>query len=149
HLLGTMNTADRSISLLDIAIRRRFCFKECLPDASVILNSQEHHQTVEGIDLARLMHSLNLRLQTVGVERDRAIGHSHFLIKRNGSEPLAELRSRIRHDIVPLIEEYCYANRSQMARVLGSIVGEDGVIAGKMLDDNAQLLDVLKKLCEP
>jgi 5-methylcytosine-specific restriction protein B len=149
YLLGTMNTADRSISLLDVAIRRRFCFKEIPPDPAAIRKSAAHHQSVGDVDLGSLMLALNARLQDIGVERDRAIGHSHFLIHRNWgvSSPLQELRSRIRYDIVPLIEEYCYANRSQMSAVLGSII-RDCVIDDDVLDHDERLLEVLGRICK-
>jgi 5-methylcytosine-specific restriction protein B len=143
-----MNTADRSISLLDIAIRRRFCFVECPPSVTAIRDSKDHHQEITGVDLAKLMESLNARLRKIGVERDRAVGHSHFLISRNGSVPIEELRSRLRHDIVPLIEEYCYANRPQMTSVLGAIIS-DGLIAEELFKDDERLVAELKKLCEP
>ena len=126
HLLGTMNTADRSISLLDIAIRRRFCFLEYRPEGDVIRSSTAHYQDVAGIDLAGLMDAINARLSRIGIDRDRAIGHCHFLIPREHSDPLGLLRERLRYDIIPLVEEYCYADRARMREVFGKLVGEDG-----------------------
>jgi 5-methylcytosine-specific restriction protein B len=148
HLLGTMNTADRSISLLDIAIRRRFAFIEYIPDGQVIAAASGHYQTVAGVDLVRLMTALNARLQKIGVERDRAIGHAHFLMKRKGEgDGLDDLRERLRHDVLPLVEEYCYADRSQMQTVLGELVA-DGIADEAVLGSDSRLVEVLSKLCD-
>ncbi len=70
YLIGTMNTADRSIALLDIALRRRFRFIEVLPDSDLI-----EEVSVEGIDIAATMDSINSRIAAL-YDRDHAIGHS-------------------------------------------------------------------------
>ena len=110
HLLGTMNTADRSISLMDIAIRRRFSFVEFPPDPEVLGAGGAHLREISGIALSDLMQGINSRLLSTGVDRDRAIGHSYFLIPSSADCPLDVLCDRMRYDIFPLIEEYCYAD---------------------------------------
>jgi len=143
YLLGTMNTADRSISLLDIAIRRRFCFVEFRPDGDVIRGSDKHYQDIYGIDLAAVMDGINRRLVEQGIDRDRAVGHSHFLIPLDVPEPLEVFRDKLRYDIIPLIEEYCYSNRSIMKEVLGALVLDDGSLSAATLDSEADLIEAL------
>jgi 5-methylcytosine-specific restriction protein B len=95
HVLGTMNTADRSIASLDLAIRRRFSFISMMPDQSVI---------AEGPDLARTMYG---RICDVFVEHAPAEalelmpGHSYFLAKDEN-----ELKKRLRYELLPLLDEY-------------------------------------------
>lgn len=146
HLLGTMNTADRSISLLDVAIRRRFCFQEYRPDSMAIKNSTAHHREVNGVDLGDLMDSLNRRLAMAGVPRDRAIGHSHFLIAATEANPLEVLRDRFRFDVIPLVEEYCYADRKQIRAVFGDLVDEEGSVDEEALSDDAEFVTALRSI---
>jgi len=146
HLLGTMNTADRSISLMDIAIRRRFCFVECRPDPEVLTQSPNYLREVEGVSLAKLLASINARLLDAGVDRDRAIGHSYFMIPAKSPSPLEVVRERLRYDILPLVEEYCYADRPMMRRVVGDLVDDQGEFDHALLDDDADLTKVLQKL---
>ncbi len=146
HVLGTMNTADRSISLLDIAIRRRFCFLEFRPDPQVLRSSPRHLHVIAGIDLCDLMRGLNARLVRVGVDRDRAVGHSHFMIATDESNPLGALLERLRYDIIPLVEEYCYSNRGLMREVFGQLVSEDGLVNEQVLLDDGRLTKELATL---
>ncbi len=147
YILGTMNTADRSISLLDIAIRRRFCFVEFQPDGSIIDNSNIHHKSLGDIKLSLVMNAINTELQKIGIDHDRAVGHSHFMIPIESSNPMEVLRSRIKHDIIPLVEEYCYANRANISKVLGSLVNADGRTNHSVIDDDDHLRKVLTQIC--
>jgi 5-methylcytosine-specific restriction enzyme B len=146
HLLGTMNTADRSISLLDVGIRRRFCFKEYRPDSLAISTSGAHHREVAGVPLGELMDALNQRLSAVGVHRDRAIGHSHFLIASSETRPLEALRDRFRFDVIPLVEEYCYADRGRLRQVFDQLVTEEGSADDEVLDDDAEFAAALRRI---
>jgi len=148
HLLGTMNTADRSISLMDIAIRRRFSFVEFPPDPEILSAGGTHLREVCGIALSDLMQGINSRLLSAGVDRDRAIGHSYFLIPSSAQSPLDALSDRIRYDIFPLIEEYCYADRALIRRILGDLVTEHGEFDVEVLDDEDSLVAALMKLAE-
>ena len=104
---GTMNTADRSIALLDTALRRRFQFEELMPDASVIKGSLDdgHIEDGEGgtIDLRALLEAINSRISFL-LSRDMTIGHAYFINVRNFSELKNVLLSRI----IPLLQEYFY-----------------------------------------
>ncbi|TDD85889.1 restriction endonuclease [Actinomadura darangshiensis] len=113
HILGTMNTADRSIRLLDSALRRRFAFHELLPDTGVL-----DGQKVGAVDLGLLLRELNGRV-VKELGRERQIGHSFFL---SGAEPVdseAELAAVIRTEVLPLLQEYAYDDYSMLSRFLG------------------------------
>lgn len=117
RILGTMNTADRSIALLDTALRRRFGFIEVMPDAAVL-----EDKVIEGIPLGQWLDSLNRRIcEYVGRDaRNLQIGHSYLL---EGEKPLADFNrfARVVHDdIIPLLEEYCYEDYESLEKILGN-----------------------------
>jgi 5-methylcytosine-specific restriction protein B len=109
YVLGTMNTADRSIALLDLALRRRFTFMELPPDPSLL-------HTVAGVDLGRLSATLNERV-TALLDRDHQIGHSYFMVKESAGAN--DLRFVWYHRIVPLLQEYFYNDGERLRAVLG------------------------------
>ncbi len=104
---GTMNTADRSIALLDTALRRRFQFQELMPDPSVIRGSLGDGQIEDGeggtIDLCAMLEAINSRIRFL-LSRDMTIGHSYLIDVRDFSELKNVLLSRI----IPLLQEYFY-----------------------------------------
>jgi 5-methylcytosine-specific restriction enzyme B len=115
-VIGTMNTADRSIALLDTALRRRFGFLELLPDATVLGDT-----VIMGIPLGPWLTAVNQSVATqIGRDgRNLQIGHSYFL---NGGRPIQDFPqfSRIiQEDILPLLEEYCYDEWETLERILG------------------------------
>ncbi|WP_396617309.1 AAA family ATPase [Lysobacter soli] len=111
-IYGTMNTADRSIALLDIALRRRFEFEEMPPDYKVL------DRRVEGVNLGKLLRAINDRLEFLA-DRDRRIGHAYFT--RVAS--LDDLRNAFRLQVIPLLQEYFFDDWSRIAHVLS---GHDG-----------------------
>ena len=115
-LLGTMNTADRSISLLDAALRRRFGFVELMPDGSVLKDS-----AVAGIALKAWLDALNTRIREhVGRDaRNLQIGHSYLMHSGSPLKDVATLKRAIRDDIIPLLEEYCYEDFVTLGSILG------------------------------
>jgi hypothetical protein len=118
YLIGTMNTADRSIALLDTALRRRFGFIELMPDGSVFSDA-----TVKGLYIGQWLDALNQRIcRYVGKDaRNLQIGHSYFL-DENGSaiKDFSKFASVLRQDIVPLLEEYCYEDYQTLEKILGT-----------------------------
>jgi 5-methylcytosine-specific restriction protein B len=117
-LIGTMNTADRSISLLDAALRRRFGFVELMPETRTLLRDQ----MVGSIPLGRWLEALNQRI-CANVSRDARnlqIGHSYLLQDDHALKDFAEFKRALRDDIIPLLEEYCYEDFSVLKNILGA-----------------------------
>ena len=112
YLLGTMNTADRSLALLDTALRRRFEFEEMLP-APELLDGVK----VNNIDIRRLLERMNEKLELL-LDREHTIGHAFFMdLKR---EPSMKLLARImRYKVVPLLQEFFYDDYSMLQLILG------------------------------
>jgi 5-methylcytosine-specific restriction enzyme B len=116
-LIGTMNTADRSISLLDAALRRRFGFIELMPDAMVLKD-----QVVGSIPLGPWLVALNQRIcANVGRDsRNLQIGHSYLLQGERPVKDFAAFKRALRDDIIPLLEEYCYDDFDALHKILGT-----------------------------
>jgi hypothetical protein len=107
-IMGTMNTADRSIALLDIALRRRFTFIPVMPNPD-LLDSR-----IQDVDLPQLLRCLNERVSWL-LDRDHQIGHSYFM----DVSSLADLRFVWKHRVLPLLEEYFYNDGERLQAVLG------------------------------
>ena len=122
YILGTMNTADRSIALLDTALRRRFRFEEIPPDPSLLAEAAARSE----VDLQSVLTLINERLEYF-VDRDHLIGHAWLM----GVENRTELDEVMRHKIIPLIAEYFYDDWRKVQAVLGAT---DAFITKKRLD---------------
>lgn len=112
YLIGTMNTADRSIAAIDTALRRRFHFKEMLPDPAVLEGI-----FVEDISIQELLLRMNLKISAL-YDREHTIGHAYFTKLRE--DPSLELLASIFQDnILPLLQEYFYEDYEKIRLVLG------------------------------
>ena len=113
YLIGTMNTADKSLAQVDIALRRRFEFIEMMPNYEVL----SQIPNIEGIDIQKLVETLNDRIELL-IDREHTIGHSFFLpLKRNPS--FEKLISIFELQIFPLLEEYFFEDWEKVGQALG------------------------------
>ncbi|MFJ6984299.1 MULTISPECIES: McrB family protein [unclassified Streptomyces] len=118
RIIGTMNTADRSISHLDAAVRRRFAFLPVDPDPDAVSG------TVGPLDLAEFFEALNTRIAR-HLDADQQIGHAYLL--RDG-EPIAteeDLAAAFHHEVIPLLEDHCLGRADLLHRILGGLVDAD------------------------
>ena len=117
HLIGTMNTADRSIALMDYALRRRFVFKELRADPDLLQPILGAIETEDGsIDLRRLLDVMNQRIEYL-FDRDHLIGHSYFM----QAKTLANLEYVFRSQIIPLLQEYFYGEWQKLQLVFADL----------------------------
>lgn len=113
YIIGTMNTADRSIARIDVALRRRFVFFEMLPDSGTL---EEIY--VEELSIAKMLDVINNRI-TILLDRDHTIGHSYFLQALQENPSIEKLATIFQHEIVPLLQEYFYDDYEKIRLVLG------------------------------
>lgn len=112
YIIGTMNTADRSVEALDTALRRRFSFTEVLPDSSLL-----GAKSINGINLKKLLDTINYRIEIL-LNRDHTIGHAYFIKLDN--DDVKGLRSTFKNNIIPLLQEYFYGDYEKIGMVLGA-----------------------------
>jgi 5-methylcytosine-specific restriction protein B len=112
YIVGTMNTADRSIALLDLALRRRFTFVELRPDPGLL-------SPVSGVDLGKMLTRLNERISAL-LDRDHEMGHSYFFGVTDDAGAPDKLHFIWYRRVVPLLQEYFYNDGERLRAVLGS-----------------------------
>ena len=117
YLIGTMNTADRSVEALDTALRRRFSFTEMMPEPDLLPASG-----VDGINLNSMLTSINARLAKL-IDKDHQIGHAYFI----GIENRQQLVYTFKNKILPLLSEYFYGEIGKIGLVLGGSFVENEV----------------------
>jgi 5-methylcytosine-specific restriction protein B len=119
YLIGTMNTADRSLTMMDTALRRRFEFVEMMPDASLLKGKE-----IKGIDLSLLLEKLNQRIEVL-YDREHTLGHAFFmpvidvLDDKGEDEAFVKLQKVFKNQIIPLLEEYFFEDWEKIQLVLG------------------------------
>lgn len=111
YIIGTMNTADRSLTGLDIALRRRFTFKEMPPKPELL-----DDVVVEGINIGKLLEIMNQRIEVL-LDRDHCIGHAYFMPLRDDKR-LTKLGDIFKRQIMPLLQEYFFDDYERIAWVL-------------------------------
>jgi 5-methylcytosine-specific restriction enzyme B len=111
YLIGTMNTADRSLAGLDIAMRRRFTFRE-MPPKPDLLNAVE----IQGVNIGQLLRVMNERIEVL-LDRDHCLGHAYFmtLAEQGGIEELAAI---FKTNVIPLLQEYFFEDWQRIQWVL-------------------------------
>jgi hypothetical protein len=118
YIIGTMNTADRSIEALDTALRRRFSFKEMPPEHNLILTEgrlKDKQGKIDDIDVVKILETINNRIEKL-IDKDHKIGHAYFLDIENE----AALKSAFHDKVIPLLEEYFFGDFGKISLVLGS-----------------------------
>ena len=140
-LLGTMNTADRSIKLLDAALRRRFAFIECMPDTELL-----HGAAVGELALDDFLDGLNQRIARFE-GREKQVGHSYLLVDGQPLDDVEEFAARFREEILPLLQEYCYDDYAMLAKFIGSdlVDADAGTLDAEKVYDAEQLVAALAR----
>ncbi|EAI3433492.1 TPA_asm: restriction endonuclease [Campylobacter jejuni] len=128
YIIGTMNTADRSITSLDTALRRRFEFVEMMPDVSKL------SMDCEGINLQELLKAINTRIEYL-LDREKTIGHAFFISVEN----LEDLKKVFKNKIIPLLQEYFYNDYA----LIDAVLNKNG-----MLEISVENKDYLKNMTE-
>lgn len=113
YIIGTMNTADRSLTSLDAALRRRFDFVEFFPEPHLLAEIQND----DGIEIQKVMETINKRIEIL-LGKEYLIGHSYFLELENDSS-LSKIRALFKSKIIPLLQEYFFDDWGKIHRVLG------------------------------
>ena len=132
YILGTMNTADRSLAKLDAALRRRFDFDEIMPDWNLL------PENVAGVNLREMLKVINRRIQFL-VDREHQIGHAWLM----GVTDMQSLCSAFRRKIIPLLQEYFYDDYSKIRKVLNDDAKRDSdlVFIQKLTPDNGLFVE--------
>lgn len=125
YIIGTMNSSDRSLTSVDIALRRRFEFVEIMPKPEILkdIKITKENKVVEAIDVAKLLEVMNKRIKVL-LDRDHCIGHAYFTELKPTSEKAAatvqELMQIFEKKIIPLLQEYFFDDWSKIKLVLGN-----------------------------
>ncbi|MDD1795534.1 AAA family ATPase [Enterovibrio sp. ZSDZ42] len=121
-LIGTMNTADRSLAVMDTALRRRFDFTEMMPDSSVL--KPKSTDSAFEIDLVKLLDTMNARIEYL-LDREHTLGHAFFMPvvelvdKNEPEEAFTELKKVFQNKVLPLLQEYFFDDWQKIRLVLG------------------------------
>lgn len=117
-IIGTMNTADRSVEALDTALRRRFSFQEVLPQPGLIKEVLGDKSNYNGIQLSDILERINYRIEKL-IDRDHTIGHAYFLKLKDSKDFSSALVDVFCDNIMPLLQEYFYNDYPKIGLVLG------------------------------
>ena len=109
YIIGTMNTSDKSIAQIDIALRRRFIFEEMMPNYEIL-------DEIDGIELDKLLITINERVEFL-LDRDHLIGHAYFV----NCNSYSDIINVVINKIIPLLQEYFYGDNEKVGMILGGI----------------------------
>ena len=134
-VIGTMNTADRSIALIDTALRRRFGFIELMPDVSVFSGASAGGR----VPLAAWLTALNERIRAHSGRdaRNLQVGHAYLLEDGRPISSFTKFARILAEDIIPLLEEYCYEDYTSLKNILG-----EGLVDGERQRIRHELFDL-------
>jgi 5-methylcytosine-specific restriction protein B len=155
-IIGTMNTADKSLMQMDDALKRRFVFEELMPNTKLLLDHLEENNVTNAKDYSDILDRINEKILGKGNKdeiertkqfRDRQIGHSYFwdIHKDGKSDSDDDLQKIIKYDVIPLLQDYFYGDYTEIRKILGKDYdGKDTSIIG---DDNrpSELVNDLSK----
>jgi len=130
YIIGTMNTADRSVEALDTALRRRFSFEEMMPKPELLKDYNIKNSGGDFCTFENILNTINSRIEVLK-DRDHLIGHSYFMIKDKDGNDIKELNlgNQVHSDIlkniffdkiIPLLQEYFYGDYEKILMVLGN-----------------------------
>ena len=117
YIIGTMNTADRSLALMDTALRRRFDFIEMMPQPELIKDKDNRPIEINGVKIQEMLKVINQRIEAL-YDREHTIGHAFFMGLNNNSK-IEDLALIFRNKILPLLEEYFFEDWEKITNVLG------------------------------
>jgi 5-methylcytosine-specific restriction protein B len=126
HIIGTMNSVDRSIALMDVALRRRFVFEEFMPEYE---ETRLNESDVDGLNLGRLLLAINERIEIM-LDRDHQAGQSFFVKVNNSVDRKKTLYDTWYRELIPLFQEYFYNDYEKLEQLLGKYKDKDGIESG-------------------
>ncbi len=155
YVIGTMNTADRSVEALDSALRRRFSFKEMMPDYNVIEKVLGENNNWEETKLSFILEKINKRITRL-IDRDHQIGHSYFLrlATIEVSSLTDSLKTIFSENIIPLLQEYFFNDFNKIGLVLGEDFltteeKEENIFAEFQEGDSSNYEDEIFEIIDP
>lgn len=141
YVIATMNTADRSIALLDIALRRRFYFRELEPDPDVI--RRNNPEVMQKIRVPELLKTLNARI-TDKLDRDHRIGHAPFL----NVHTIEKFRMVWYYQVIPLLMEYFYNDGKSVAEIIGDAFIDKTTSQVKWIKEDRDFIHAIEAIIE-
>ena len=140
YILGTMNTADRSIALMDTALRRRFQFVEMMPKTE-LLNDVIVQKDGKSLNVESMLNVINQRIEFL-FDREHTIGHAFFM-KLEENPSIETLASIFQKSVIPLLQEYFYEDYQKIQLVLGDN-GKSDQTHKFILDEEVKVKSIFK-----
>jgi 5-methylcytosine-specific restriction endonuclease McrBC GTP-binding regulatory subunit McrB len=137
YIIGTMNTADRSLALMDTALRRRFDFIEMMPDIDLLYDDNGDSITVLNIEIAEMLETMNKRIEVL-YDREHTLGHA-FFIPLIDDPTIENLAGIFKNKIIPLLKEYFFEDWEKIRIILGD---DTKSMANQFIQENTNNLDI-------